>query len=105
MANNLPKGNLFDIARAAGYLAAKQTQHLIPHCHPVSIDGMEIRFEIMSDESTNEYLGKNDKFGVLIIVEAQSLGRTGIEIEALTAVSICGLTIYDLLKPLERPIS
>lgn len=100
MANNLPKGNLFDIARAAGYLAAKQTQHLIPHCHPVSIDGMEINFEIISDETTNEYLGKKDKFGVLIIVEAQSIGRTGIEMEALTAVSICGLTIYDLLKPL-----
>lgn len=98
--NRLPKGNLFDIARAAGYLGAKQTQHLIPHCHPVSIDGLEIRFETLNNHSTHDYLGKIEKFGVLIIVEAQSIGRTGIEIEALTAVSICGLTIYDLLKPL-----
>jgi cyclic pyranopterin monophosphate synthase len=98
--NSLPKGNLFDIARAAGFLAAKNTQHLIPHCHPVSIDGLSINFEIISPSDQPEFLPSNNKSGVLIIVEGKSIGRTGIEMEALTSVSICGLTIYDLLKPL-----
>lgn len=98
--DNLPKGNLFDIARAAGYLAAKNTQHLIPHCHPVSIDGLSVDFEIVAGENPSALLPEKNHNGVLIIVEGKSIGRTGIEIEALTAVSICALTIYDLLKPL-----
>jgi molybdenum cofactor biosynthesis protein MoaC len=98
--DNLPKGNLFDIARAAGYLAAKNTQHLIPHCHPVSIDGLSVEFEIVEAEKPSTLLPEGNKNGVLIVVEGKSIGRTGIEIEALTAVSICALTIYDLLKPL-----
>ena len=52
--NNLPKGNLFDVARAAGFLAAKNTQHLIPHCHPVSIDGLSIEFEMISPSHHSE---------------------------------------------------
>lgn len=99
--NALPKGNLFDIARAAGFLAAKNTQNLIPHCHPVSIDGLSIAFEIISPATVSEFLPGNTKCGVLITVDAKSIGRTGIEMEALTAVSISALTIYDLLKPLK----
>lgn len=98
--NALPKGNLFDVARAAGFLAAKNTQNLIPHCHPVSIDGLSITFENINPSDACEYLPNNNKYGVLIVVEGKSIGRTGIEMEALTAVSVCGLTIYDLLKPL-----
>lgn len=98
--NTLPKGNLFDVARAAGFLAAKNTQNLIPHCHPVSIDGLNIEFEIIEPSINSSLLPENKKNGILIIVEGKSIGRTGIEMEALTAVSICGLTIYDLLKPL-----
>lgn len=98
--NALPKGNLFDVARAAGLLAAKNTQHLIPHCHPVSIDGMAIEFQIITPDEKYEYLPENNKFGILIKAEGKSIGRTGIEMEVLTAVSVCGLTIYDLLKPL-----
>lgn len=92
---DLPKGNLLDIAKAAGFLAAKKTADLIPHCHPVSIDGLQITFEL-SDEENN--------IGILIHAEGKSIGRTGIEMEALTAVSIAALTIYDLLKPLETEI-
>lgn len=99
--NTLPKGNLFDVARAAGFLAAKNTQHLIPHCHPVSIDGLSIEFETLTPDVHSPLFPDNKKFGVLIIVEGKSIGRTGIEMEALTAVSVCGLTIYDLLKPLK----
>lgn len=98
--NNLPKGNLFDVARAAGFLAAKKTQHLIPHCHPVSIDGLNIDFEILKPESKSTSLPENKNYGILIIAEGKSIGRTGIEMEILTAVSVCSLTIYDLLKPL-----
>ncbi len=98
--NALPKGNLFDVARVAGFLAAKNTQNLIPHCHPVSIDGLSIEFEILLPKDTSPLLTLHNKSGVLIIVEGKSIGRTGIEMEVLTAVAICGLTIYDLLKPL-----
>lgn len=96
--DQLPKGNLFDVAKAAGFLAAKNTHNLIPHCHPVSIDGLQITFAIINGEK-NE---KGNKTGICIVAEGKSIGRTGIEMEALTAVSIAALTIYDLLKPLGK---
>ncbi len=101
--NALPKGNLFEIARTAGMLGAKQTQHLIPHCHPVAIDGLSIDFEIIEPGNTSDLLDIKKTHGVLITVTAQSIGRTGIEIEALTAASICGVTIYDVLKYVKDP--
>lgn len=91
--NTLPKGDLFGVAKAAGLLAAKKTSDLIPHCHPVPIDGLEILFEII--ESSNET-------GIRIQVNAKSIGRTGIEIEALTSLSVAALTVYDLLKPIDK---
>lgn len=103
--NAIPKGNVFDIARAAGLLAAKQTAHLIPHCHPIGIDGMNITFEYLDgsriDESKNPPIIQN---GVRIHAEAKSIGRTGIEMELLTAISIAALTIYDLLKPVDKAL-
>lgn len=87
--DKLPKGNLLDIAKAAGLLAAKKTSDLIPHCHPVSIDGMDIKFSL---ESNN----------VEIQVTGKSIGRTGIEMEVLTSCSVAALTIYDLLKPVDK---
>nr|AIA18706.1 MoaC family [uncultured bacterium] len=96
-ANALPKGNLFDVARAAGFLAAKQTQMLIPHCHPVSIDGMSISYAYLDEGNLpSEVEPLAGKTGVAIIGEGKSIGRTGIEMETLTAVSISALTIYDL---------
>lgn len=92
--NKLPKGNLFDVARAAGFLGAKLTPQLLPHCHPVTIDGMEISFE-MND---------SDKPGITIRGEAKSIGRTGIEMEMLTAVSVAALEIYDMLKPVDTTL-
>ena len=93
----LPKGDPFGVAKAAGLLGAKQTENLIPHCHPVSIDGMDLDFELLG--------GADGKYGVTITCSARSIGRTGIEMEALTAVSVAGLTIYDLLKPVDKDIS
>ncbi len=94
--NSLPKGDLFNIAKAAAMLAAKNTSNLIPHCHPVAIEGMNIEFDTFD---------ANDEFssgGVKIFIEAKSIGRTGIEMEVLTAVSVAALTIYDLLKPVDK---
>jgi molybdenum cofactor biosynthesis protein MoaC len=87
----LPKGEPFGIAKAAGLLASKKTQDLIPHCHPVSIDNMDIDFEVKDE-------------GVGIIVKGKSIGRTGIEMEVLTACSVAALTIYDLFKPVDKNI-
>lgn len=93
--NRLPKGNLFDIAKAAALLAAKNTAHLIPHCHPVGIDGLEINFESAVENGN----------GIISIhAVAKSIGRTGIEMEVLTAVSVAALTIYDLLKPVDKQL-
>ena len=97
--NSLPKGDLFNIAKAAAMLAAKNTSNLIPHCHPVAIEGMSIEFETF-DSKEDINLGV-----VKISVEAKSIGRTGIEMEVLTAVSVAALTIYDLLKPVDKNLS
>jgi molybdenum cofactor biosynthesis protein MoaC len=92
--DELPKGNLFDVARAAGFLGAKLTSQLLPHCHPVMIDGMTIDFEINDAERP----------GITISGKAKSIGRTGIEMEMLTAVSVAALEIYDMLKPVDTTL-
>lgn len=98
--NQIPKGNIFEFARAASFLAAKNTGHILPHCHPVAIDGMEVNFEI---EKTAESDGFKSP-SILITAEAKSIGRTGIEMEVLTAISVAALTIYDMLKPVDTQL-
>jgi cyclic pyranopterin phosphate synthase len=100
----LPKGNLFDVARATGFLGAKQTPQLLPHCHPVAIDGMDMEFEFLETTLHADLLGEGTaaRTGILIQCEARSIGRTGIEMEALTAVSVAALEIYDMLKPVDK---
>lgn len=95
--NRLPKGNLLDTARAAGWLAAKKTAQLIPHCHPIGIDAMDIQFEYIEEEARQE-------FGIRILATAKCIGRTGIEMEVLTGISVAALVIYDLLKPVDKKI-
>lgn len=90
----LPTGNLWDEARAAAVLGAKQTPHLIPRCHPAPIDAMEISFELR--ETSDPGRGE-----ILIRASARSIGRTTIEMEALTAVSVAALVICDLIRPLD----
>lgn len=103
--DSLPKGDLFHTARAAGFLAAKNTHNLIPLCHPVGIEAFKIKFEYLEPSNPIEgleyYTGKH---GVVIVAEGKSIGRTGIEIEVLTSISITALTIYDLLKPVDKTI-
>lgn len=102
--NKLPKGNLFDVARAAGFTGAKLTPQLLPHCHPVSIDGMEMEFEFLDGRLHEALAGTAaaTRAGIVIRGSAKSIGRTGIEMEVLTAVSVAALEIYDMLKPVDK---
>src|ERR1700683_4933172 len=104
--DKLPKGNLFDVARAAGLLGAKLTPQLLPHCPRVAIDGMELQFEFLDIERhvglvAGEALVRS---GIVIRGEARSIGRTGIEMEVLTGVSVAALEIYDMLKPVDKQL-
>lgn len=104
--NELPKGNLFDVARAAGFIGAKLTPQLLPHCHPVTIDGMDMSFDFIDKEKHADYLHEDVlvKTGIVILGNAKSIGRTGIEMEMLTAVSVAALEIYDMLKPVDTAL-
>jgi cyclic pyranopterin monophosphate synthase len=102
----LPKGNLFDVAKAAGFLGAKFTPQLLPHCHPVNIDGMNIELNFLSRKLHSAYFDDSilERTGIVIQGEAKSIGRTGIEMEMLTAVSVSALEVYDMLKPVDTTL-
>lgn len=104
--DELPKGNLFGVAKAAGFIGAKLTPQLLPHCHPVTIDGMDITFEYLNENIHQELFEKGvfDRTGIVIMGAAKSIGRTGIEMEMLTAVSVAALEIYDMLKPIDKSL-
>jgi len=89
---NVPKGMVFATARIAGIMAAKKTDELIPLCHSLQLDGIEIEFEIERD-------------GVVIEATVTTHGRTGVEMEALTAVSLAALTIYDMGKAMDKSMT
>ena len=89
--NKNPKGNPLEIARIAGIMAAKQTSNLIPLCHQINLSKVELKVEI-----------KN--FGVYVEAEAKTNSQTGVEMEALTAVSVAALTIYDMCKAVQKGI-
>lgn len=102
----LPKGNAVEFARAAGFLGAKNTQHLLPHCHPVSIEAMDMTFDILDQRSFRDLLDEAywHRSGILVRAEASSIGRTGIEMEVLTGVSVSALELYDFLKPHDKKL-
>jgi cyclic pyranopterin phosphate synthase len=87
------KGDVLEVARLAGIMAAKRTGELIPLCHPLQLDGVSIGFDF-PDEQT-----------VAIEVEVRVSAKTGVEMEALVAVSVAALTIYDMCKAIDRGIS
>ena len=87
----LPKGDVFVTAQIAGILAAKQTAHLIPMCHPLLIGEVKVDFKTDPANSTVE-----------ITASAKSIGKTGVEMEALTAASVAALTVYDMCKAVDR---
>lgn len=90
-AGNLKKGDVLSAARIAGIMAAKRTAELVPLCHPIPIDSINLDFAL-------------DDQGCAIDIEATvaSTGKTGVEMEALTAVSVAALTIYDMAKAADR---
>jgi cyclic pyranopterin phosphate synthase len=89
----LPKGDVLAAARVAGIMAAKETHRLIPLCHPLLIEDVGVEFSIDDKASAME-----------ITAMVKGSGKTGFEMEALTAVAICGLTIYDMCKTVDRTL-
>jgi cyclic pyranopterin phosphate synthase len=87
--NLLQKGDVLAVARVAAIQGGKKTSELIPLCHPLSIHQLDVQFQIVTD-------------GIEIIAKAVSEGKTGIEMEVLTAVSIAALTIYDMCKAVDK---
>ena len=87
------KGDVFGTAQLAGVMAAKKTSNLIPLCHSVLIGDIKVEFSMDKDNSTIE-----------ITATVKSAGKTGVEMEALTAVAVAALTIYDMCKAVDRGI-
>jgi cyclic pyranopterin monophosphate synthase len=87
----LPKGNVFEVAKIAGIMAAKKTSDLIPMCHPLSISHIDIKIGIDAERT-----------GVSIFSEVRLEGKTGVEMEALTAASVAALTVYDMCKAVDK---
>ena len=87
----VPKGDVLAVAQVAGTMAAKRTPDLIPLCHPLLLTQVDVEFDIDEEASRIE-----------IIATVRSRGQTGVEMEALTAVSVAALTIYDMAKAVER---
>ena len=85
----LPKGDALAVARIAGIQAAKRTSELIPLCHPLALTVVEVSLEVDGD-------------GVAIEAAAETTGQTGVEMEALTAVAVAGLTVYDMAKAIDK---
>jgi cyclic pyranopterin phosphate synthase len=88
---NAPKGDVIGVARIAGIQAAKRTSELIPLCHPLSLSYVGVQGTIDAESGEIE-----------LIAEARTTGPTGVEMEALTAASVAALTVYDMVKGLER---
>jgi cyclic pyranopterin phosphate synthase len=91
--NALSKGDALAVARIAGILAAKKTADLIPLCHPLMLTRVSVEFELIEAQSDGV---------VEITATVETTGKTGVEMEALTAVSVAALTIYDMAKAVDR---
>ena len=93
LAGDAPKGDVLGTARIAGILAAKRTGELIPLCHPLGLDHVDVHAEVDAAAGT-----------VTLTAEARVTARTGVEMEAMTAASVAALTVYDMVKALERGV-
>ena len=89
--NTVPKGNVFEMSKTAGLFAAKKTSDMIPDCHPLPIEFASIQFEIKD-------------LDVHITSEIHTIYKTGVEVEAMHSVSVVALTMYDMLKPIDKNI-
>jgi cyclic pyranopterin phosphate synthase len=87
----VPKGDIFEFARAAGLLAVKKTSDVIPDCHPLPVEYTSIQYEVSG-------------LSILVSVEVHTIYRTGVEVEAMHGASVAALTIYDMLKPIDKGV-
>lgn len=87
----ITKGDVLAVAQVAGIMAVKQTSALVPMCHPLFVTGADLKFHINETDSI-----------ILIQATVKTTGKTGVEMEALTAVSVAGLTIYDMCKAIDK---
>ena len=94
VSGDIPKGDVFGVARISGIQAAKQCSNLLPLCHPLALSAIEIT--LTPDESLP---------GVVISATCKVVGKTGVEMEALTAASVSALTIYDMCKGIDRSMT
>ena len=92
-AGGLEKGDVLSVARIAGIMAAKQTPHLIPLCHPLLLNNITVEFDLSGNDT------------VEITARVKSTGKTGVEMEALVAASVSALTIYDMCKSADRAMT
>jgi cyclic pyranopterin monophosphate synthase len=90
---DLPKGDALPVARIAGIQAAKRTPELVPLCHHVALTSVEVEVEVDADTGIAE-----------VTATARATDRTGVEMEAMTAAAVAGLTLYDLLKAVQRDV-
>lgn len=87
----MKKGNVLSVAQVAGIMASKKTSELVPMCHPLMITSVDINFDF------------DDKNGqIIIIATVKTTGKTGVEMEAITAASVAAITIYDMVKAVDR---
>ena len=93
MGQKLSKGDVLEVARVAGIMAAKKTSELIPMCHQLNLNSVKIDYK------------NNNQDSIEITSEVKVSGKTGVEMEALTAVMICALTIYDMCKSVDRSMA
>lgn len=90
--NNLvPKGNVFEMAKTAGLFAVKKTSDIIPDCHPLPVEYTNVSYEV-------------DELCITIFIEVSTIYRTGVEVEAMHGASVIALTMYDMLKPIDKEI-
>ena len=90
-AGTVPKGNVFEMSRAAGFLAVKKTADLLPDCHPLPVEFCSVDYEISGLE-------------VIILITVKTFYKTGVEVEAMHGASVVALNLYDMLKPIDKGV-
>lgn len=91
--NKMKKGDVLAVAQVAAVMAAKKTWEIIPMCHPIPLTGVDISFSWKNDQ---------ENYTLNILASVKTKGSTGVEMEALTAASVCALTIYDMCKAVDK---
>lgn len=92
--NEMKKGDVLAVAQVAAVMAAKKTWDLIPMCHPIPLTGVNVSFAWEKEQA--------DSYRLMIAAAVKTKGNTGVEMEALTAASVCALTVYDMCKAVDK---